>query len=519
MSLRSLRSLRRSLFAACSALAISGALAFAAAPASAVELNTTTLATINGNAIGALTVGWNTLSSLQANGGNPLHTTAFASEITDPGSLTSTDVTAEITEWNRVTSANDDQTQVATAWDTVAAGSPATRSLDNYNFAQALATLTGDDEAYLEIPNLNMIANWDPTGFPGELYSIDGDVGVSSSGTVVALNAPVAYNVSFGVNSAASTGYVLPNGFSFTFPTGFGLNTALAGKFMPPSDEANPPASFVLGTATITSPFIYHFTDTPGGTPTSTDTEATVEVVGSVSAPALELYLGQGQYALGYFSGVSFPLTVTFGQDASGKWPRGGTAFTNASTVVPFSTIQLSFPARTSPLLAKSCTRLGTVNGSAIDAVGGLAQAAGDGNASITSQQITGAATVGTDECAASARAKIKGFVRFTRKHRRHHKQKKKSKVTLSVRLAGNGGTPFTAATIRLPGGFSYRGHKSVTHHFAATARKTITLKNLKLSKRESRTKARSVKLRYSVMYSENGGSFASTAGTAGARL
>ena len=59
----------------------------------------------------------------------------------------------------------------------------------------------------------------DAAHFPGGLYSIDGDLSISSTGTVTSKGQPTAYRYTAAVTGGATTGYVLPSGFTMTFPT------------------------------------------------------------------------------------------------------------------------------------------------------------------------------------------------------------------------------------------------------------------------------------------------------------
>ena len=73
----------------------------------------------------------------------------------------------------------------------------------------------------------------DAAHFPGGLYSIDGDLSISSTGTVTSKGQPTAYSITAAVSGGATTGYVLPSAFTMTFPNAFTVNTALAGAELP----------------------------------------------------------------------------------------------------------------------------------------------------------------------------------------------------------------------------------------------------------------------------------------------
>jgi hypothetical protein len=350
----------------------------------------------------------------------------------------------------------------------------------------------------------------DKTNFPGGLYSIDGDVSISSKATVTNKGKATAYSITAAVSGAASTGYVLPSAFTMTFPNDFTVNTALAGAELPASDEANPPAAQSIGTVTLRSPVANEF---GGSTDTLTGNVFAINANNNIVQPDLELSFGQGIYLLGTFpSSLSFPLTVTFGEASVFGSPDP----------IPFSSLAINFPATTTPVKATNCSSLGAVTGTATDEVAGLAAEFGDttdgysasGNTAVT---IASSNTVVTDLCPPTVtKARITGI--------------KRGKPTVTLGLKGNGGTPFTSESITLPKGLSFKGLKAkdvkvsgarlksvsghgtkVTVNFKAKTR-AATVDFVKgvfasstLKKAVQRHKTKSLVLKYSVRYVPTG--------------
>jgi hypothetical protein len=215
--------------------------------------------------------------------------------------------------------------------------------------------------SWANLNSLVSVSTTDPTDFPGGLYTVDGDMSISSSATVTAIGKPVAYTARIGVSGSATQGYVLPSGFALTFPANFAINTSLVSAEIQASQEANPPASNAIGTATVTSPEIAALV--PGSKGVDNAAQVFVVATSSLTQPEFELYLGQGDYILGTVGGVTFPLTVTFGEPVV-----NGTA-----TPLPVSSVTMNFPAASSPLKAMSCTDAGTLTGTMTDTLTTLA--------------------------------------------------------------------------------------------------------------------------------------------------
>jgi hypothetical protein len=338
--------------------------------------------------------------------------------------------------------------------------------------------------------------NDDTTDFPNNpLFSIDSDLVVSSTATVSAKGVPNAYAVTLGTaGTPAAAGYVLPSLFTMTFPSDFLLNDSLVGHEITAAQESSPPAVDAIGTFSIVSPAAQGF-----GLSTTDKISNSIYVasVPSPTDPSLELYLGSGVFMLGQFpTKLSFPLTMTFnGVNASAL-------NLSSAEAIPFQSIALSFPASTSPVEAQSCSSLGSDTGTATDEVSALAAEFGDTTDS-GAVAIPGSATVVTDECKAIG---SKGTLKVK-------KTKGKVQGTLALTIAGDSGTAFTSATIKLPTGVTDKGKKSVTEKFGATAKKSIKLTGLKLTKKAA--KAKSDTVTFTVTYSENGTTAASTAATA----
>jgi hypothetical protein len=513
----SLRALRRSAIAASSVLALGWTLAIASsASAAAIPFGTNTSSTAT-SIYGLLNVSYAGLQTagegLSADLGDTHvpSASAFPSELTTGSTPTTTGLTsaqalqiaADFSD-TTVTDGTTTETPSAGASNYPAEITAADYSNSTTAYAAAAAQIVGAAESWSQLTAIvGNLYNDDPTDFPNNpLFSIDGDLAISSTATVSAKGVPNAYSVTLTTKgTAAAAGYVLPSTFTLTFPDNFTLNDSLVGHEVTAAQETAPPAADAIGTFSVVSPAAEGFglsaTDTISNSiyivdvPTSTD-------------PSLELYLGSGVFLLGQFpSKLSFPLTVTFdGVNASAL-------HLSTDEAIPFQSIALNFPASTSPVEAQSCSNLGSDAGTATDEVAALANEFGDTTdgysaSGDTAVNFTGSATVVTDKCAAVG---SKGTLKVTTKG------KKKGQGTLALTIAGNGGTKFTSATIKLPTGVTDKGKKSVTEKFGATAKKSIKLTGLKLTKKA--TKAKSDSVSFTVKYSENGTTAVSTAATA----
>jgi hypothetical protein len=242
----------------------------------------------------------------------------------------------------------------------------------------------------------------------GVMQSAD-SASVSSSGTVVSTTDPFAYDIKL---SAPSGGYIVPSAFSLTFPAGLSVNTALVADEVNAAAngttaaaiaavEANPPsASTSIGTVTLTSPLADEF----GGA--NNQFVGKIYVVttgassgqGSATQPYLELWFTSGIYDMGAFpSSLAFPLQLNFGE---------ATVAGLGQEPLPINSLELNFPAATSPAKTTSCTTLGTAGGTATDEIAGLAYEFGDTSDGVSSASGTPAAvtltatpTVVTNDC------------------------------------------------------------------------------------------------------------------------
>jgi hypothetical protein len=300
----------------------------------------------------------------------------------------------------------------------------------------------------------------DLADFPNALYSVDGDVNVSSSATVTAIGKPTAYSTTFGVNSSATGGYVLPSGFTLTFPADFTINTALVGSEITAAQESNPPAANAIGTASVTSPVISVLV--PGSK--GVDSTATVYAVAtsSLTQPDFEVYLGQNDYILGTLTGVTFPLTVTFGEPVVG----------GQATPLPVSSVTMSFPAATSPLEATSCTSLGELTGTMTDGASAVAALAGD-TADSGAIAMNASATTVTDDCTAAVTA-----VKPTLSGSASGLTNGKPTFTLKVKTA----TAFSSVTVSLPSGLKFvkKAAKKLAKEISASGAK---IKSVRISR------------------------------------
>ncbi len=265
--------------------------------------------------------------------------------------------------------------------------------------------------SWTEFSGLLLVASLDPADFPAGIFTVDGALQVSSSATVTAAGSPAAYTIAYSTTTAAKGGYVIPSSLSLTIPADFGVNTALVKAEINASSntaavEAKPTGPSI-GTVKLT---------TPGATIIGASGKSLTGKIyvittgagtgaGSLIEPYLELNFGNGVYVLGTAAGsyTSLPLTIDFGE------AQGVTGYPNGAPL-PFSSLQLSFPAATSPVRANSCTNLGTVTGTATDNLAALGLEFGDSSDGLTSATGTAAAvklaatrTVVTNGCTSAS--------------------------------------------------------------------------------------------------------------------
>ncbi len=292
---------------------------------------------------------------------------------------------------------------------------------------------------------------------------------ITSSGTVTAANQPIAYNIT---ETAASGGYMLPSAFTFTFPGGLSVNTALVGAEVNAAANGTTPAAIAaveanpsgtpIGTVTLTSPLA----DSYGGS--NNQLAGKIYVVqtgatsgqGSVTQPYLELWFGPYIYTLGAFPGsLSFPLTIQFGEAAT---PLG-------AEPLPTTSLALSFPAATSPVKSASCTTLGTVTGTATDSLANLAYEFGDTSDGVSSTagtaqpvNLAASATAVTNKCVKPAATGSAGGLTNG-----HPTLTLKAKTTVS----------FGTVTVGLPGGLKFVKSKKLAKEVSATGAKVKSVK------------------------------------------
>lgn len=307
------------------------------------------------------------------------------------------------------------------------------------------------------LTSLVAVVNTDPTDFPGGLYTVDGDVSISSTATVTAIGKPVAYSATFGVSGAAATGFVLPQGFALTFPANFNINAALVADEIQGSQVANPPSANAIGTATVTSPEIAALV--PGSKGVDSSAQVFAVATSSLTQPEFEVYLGQGYYILGTLTGVTFPLTVSFGL----PYLNG----TQLTTPLPVASVTMNFPAATSPLLATSCTDAGTLTGTMTDDAGvsALASTYFKDTADTGAQAMTATSTVVTNQCATAT-----GFMRGLNNGK------------VRMRVKATTGIPFGTVKIGLPKGLRFvKASKKVLTREVAPRAKWVRIVHGKL--------------------------------------
>jgi hypothetical protein len=314
----------------------------------------------------------------------------------------------------------------------------------------------------------------------GVMQSAD-SASVSSSGTVVSTADPFEYDIKL---SAPSGGYIVPSAFSLTFPAGLSVNTALV------SDEVNAaangttaaeiaaveanPSGTSIGTVTLTSPLADEF----GGSNNQfvgkiyVVTTGATSGQGSATQPYLELWFTSGIYDMGSFpSSLAFPLTLNFGEaTVAGLGPEP----------LPINSLELNFPAATSPAKTTSCTTLGTAGGTATDEIAGLAYEFGDTTDGVSSAAGTPAAvtlpatpTAVTNQCTATVTtvkntlsASMSGLTGGT--------------PTLSFKV-GTTGTAFGTVTVGLPSGLKFAKSKKLAKEVSGSKIKSVKIAGGKL--------------------------------------
>ncbi len=456
--------MRRSLIAASAALAVGGSLAIAAT-ASATPIPTGSSTDTSNSSLYGLLNQTNTgliqaenlivgADQLAAGGaGTTVDPTNFPTAYTSASSLTSTtvpeigsDIAAsshtsqlELTicvQIDQTAHPSDTTNQAVTA---CSGGNPAEMSAAATEFTgttqPGVATASA---SWAGLSSLVAVVTTDPTDFPGGLYTVDGDISISSSGTVTAIGKPVAYSETFGVSGAAAKGFVIPAGFALTFPNNFTINAALVGDEIQASQEANPPSANAIGTATVTSPEIAALV--PGSKGVDNSAQVFVVATSSLTQPDFEVYLGQSDYILGTITGVTFPLTVTFGEPV----------VAGVATPLPVSSVSLNFPAATSPLQATSCTDLGTLTGTMTDSVTTLASTYFGDSTDSGALNMTATPTTVTDACTAATPPPP--AVKNTATGVMHGLTTAHPTLTLKIKTA----TTFRTVTIGLPHGLTF---------------------------------------------------------------
>ncbi|HWE59606.1 MAG TPA: hypothetical protein VG228_07920 [Solirubrobacteraceae bacterium] len=429
------------MIAASAAFAVGGSLAIAAtASAASIPLgpsNDTSTASLNGllnNSYVGLEGADYTLNALGDTAvpctpsGTPPACTGFPPE-TGTGALTAAQaqqIAADFTGQTINGTAPDAHTPT---WSTEASGA-------DPNYSTDAPKVAGAGTSWASLNSLITLDQTDPTDFPGGLYTVDGDVSVSSSATVTAIGKPVAYTTTFGVSGAAANGFVIPAGFTLEFPNNFTINAALVGDEIQASQEANPPSANAVGTATVTSPEIAALV--PGSKGVDNTAQVFVVATSSLTQPDFEVYLGQSDYILGTITGVTFPLTVTFGEPV----------VAGVATPLPVSSVSMTFPAATSPLQATSCTDLGTLTGTMTDSLTTLASTYFGDSTDSGALNMTATPTTVTDACTAATPPPVKSTATGVM----HGLTSGHPTLTLKIKTA----TAFRTVTIGLPHGLSF---------------------------------------------------------------
>jgi hypothetical protein len=336
-------------------------------------------------------------------------------------------------------------------------------------------------------PDLSQLVSFLGVISGSTLNSADGAT-VASSATVTSTTTPFAYSVTL---NAPAGGYIVPSAFGLTFPAGLSVNAALV------ADEVNAasntaavelnPTGTSIGTVTLTSPLADEF----GGS--NNQLMGNVYVVttgassgqGSVTQPYLELWFpadGHPIYDLGAFPGqLSFPLTLSFGE--------AFVSLLNQQEPLPFSSVEISFPAATSPVKSSSCTAVATASGTITDSIADLAYEFGDLKDGVTSASgtpgpvaISGSATAVTDRCVKNTVTGSMSGLKTTHP---------------TLRLKIKTGTAFGTVKVGLPKGLHFTKSKKLAKEVKAAGAK---VKSVRIARGELvvalRKKVKSVTIR-----------------------
>ncbi|MDE3131758.1 MAG: hypothetical protein KGL16_11450 [Acidobacteriota bacterium] len=295
---------------------------------------------------------------------------------------------------------------------------------------------------------------------------------VSSSGTVTSLTSPFAYDIKL---SAPAGGYVLPSAFSLSFPAGLSVNTALVADEVNASTntaavELNPTGTSI-GTVTLTSPLADEFGGSGGQLVGNIYVVQTGQSSGqgSVTQPYLELWFPAGGhpiYALGAFPGsLAFPLKLSF----NGPAGAAGEVFVsllNAWEPLPLSSLELNFPAATSPVKSSSCSSIPTVGATVTDAIAALALQFGDSSdgydtstGKTSEVALAASPTVVTNKCATVTKFKSTATGSASGLTSGH------PTFTIRIKTAAAFGT----VTLGLPGGLKFVKSKHLAKQVAAS--------------------------------------------------
>ncbi len=204
----------------------------------------------------------------------------------------------------------------------------------------------------------------------GGPYTVEGNMGVSTSTTVTSASSPAAYKMILGTTGQAASGltkgYVVPSAETITFPKGFAMNLGVLSHELPYKDIANPSADSKIkpvGTLTLQSPLAA----LAGGS--GTQTKGDVYLVSNknpkILKPYMEMYF-DGDYVVGTLNGLKFPMKVTF-SEANVTIP--GLSLHLGPQALPLSGLTVSFPAKTSPFVVRSCTKIGAPKATVTDAL------------------------------------------------------------------------------------------------------------------------------------------------------
>ncbi len=334
---------KRAAIAASTVLALGGTLAIAST-ASAAQIPTGSSSDAPYSGSGTASSLWSLSNGITSNlvtaaeidqaatgAGDTGNTLPATPAISDASGLTNTNVGEIAADW-----ANSSNETYYVGVLTEETGSSSTAQADYNQLAAALPTLAAEYSS--ELPDLTQLiglAGYDPTDYPGGLYTIDGDAAVSSAATVTKVGVPTQYTVALkttgGAVASGEQGYVLPSAFSVSFPKYFSINVGLLGDEIQSSQVSDPPAKDAIGTVTLKSPAVIGYS--LGSTDTLTGKVFAVAPTGSGDDPAARAVVRSDDLQPRHTQRLQLPADGFIRRDTRRKRYRPATALERGDVV------------------------------------------------------------------------------------------------------------------------------------------------------------------------------------------